>query len=171
MLNRSEIKEIIKNLKNQKVLIIPTDTIYGISAVISKENEILINSIKMSPNNKKLIILISNLKQAKKMILLNNEIENNFLDLRPITQIISLKKNPNKNIALRMIKRKDLKKIIDKTGPIFSTSVNKTGFDFLTQKDELENFSNKIFKVYWDGELKNSPSMIIDFSKQTVIRK
>ena len=86
------------------------------------------------------------------------------------TTVISFKKeNPDKTYALRLIKRDDIKSIIDSVGPIYSTSVNISGDDFLTKKDEFLEFSTSICGVFFTEKLAAQPSKILnlwDFSKK-----
>jgi len=61
-----------------------------------------------------------------------------------------------------LVKRQDLKEIILSTGPIFSSSVNKSGADFLSLELDLVNFLGKEH-CFYVGELRNKPSKIIDY--------
>lgn len=51
--------------KYQKLIISTTDTVLGIGGPVSKEVEDLIYEIKGRDRNKKLIILVSSIKQAR----------------------------------------------------------------------------------------------------------
>ncbi|WP_338984800.1 L-threonylcarbamoyladenylate synthase [Spiroplasma endosymbiont of Diplazon laetatorius] len=168
MLSKKDIKSAIRYLKDNKVVILPTDTIYGLSALYNNENENKINLIKKSKENKKLIVLFSKIKQVKKLIKLEKEFFKNLKLKEPITQIVETKEG---SIALRKVKRRDLKKIINKTGLIFSTSVNYSGNPFLSKKEELELFNIQISEVFWDGILESKPSKIIDLINKKTIRE
>ncbi|ALD66771.1 Sua5/YciO/YrdC/YwlC family protein [Spiroplasma cantharicola] len=168
MLSKRNIQLAIQLLNENKIVILPTDTIYGISALYDELNEQKINEIKKSSTSKKLIVLFSKFKQLKKIAKISKEFKSNSKSKEPLTQIIDGQNGP---IALRKVKRKDLKKIINKVGLIFSTSVNYSGNNFLTKKEELDLFNIKISEIFWDGELKSKPSKIIDLSKNEIIRQ
>ncbi|QHX36950.1 L-threonylcarbamoyladenylate synthase [Spiroplasma sp. BIUS-1] len=169
MLSQKKINSAIDFLKSDKIVILPTDTIYGLSAIFNSENELRINKIKRSEETKKLIVLFSKNKQIKKLINLTKEFKVNLKSKEPITQIVNDKNN--QTIALRKVKRKDLKKIINKTGPIFSTSVNYSGNSFLNKKEELDLFNIQVSEVFWDGELNSKPSKILDLVNKKTIRE
>ncbi|AGR42419.1 L-threonylcarbamoyladenylate synthase [Spiroplasma diminutum] len=167
MLKSKEIKLATTLLKENKVVILPTDTIYGLSAIFNEENEKQINLIKKSDQSKKLIVLFSKLSQIKNLVKITEQFKKNTKSKEPITQILKTK---NSSIALRMVKRKDLKKIINRVGLIYSTSVNYSGNPFLTKLEEFRLFNIKVSEVFWDGELISKPSKIIDLIENKVIR-
>lgn len=76
MIRRIKIKNInaiSKQLNNNKIGIIPTDTVTGIFAKISLENNKIINSIKKSKEEKPLSIIFPNLEDALKAVEYNKE--------------------------------------------------------------------------------------------------
>ncbi|AUB31979.1 L-threonylcarbamoyladenylate synthase [Spiroplasma floricola] len=169
MLAKNDILKAINILQENKIVILPTDSIYGLSALYNEENRVRINKIKRSQESKQLIVLFSKLKQLKKIININKKFKKNVKSKIPITQIVNTYKN--ESIALRKVKRKDLVKIINKTGLIFSTSVNYSNNPYLSKKEELDLFNINISEVFWDGELKGKPSKIIDLVNNKVIRE
>ncbi|WP_339020630.1 L-threonylcarbamoyladenylate synthase [Spiroplasma endosymbiont of Atherix ibis] len=169
MLTKNDILKAINLLKENKVIILPTDSIYGLSALYNEENRIRVNKIKKSQESKKLIVLFSKLKQVKKIININKKFKKNAKSKIPITQIVNTKENGS--IALRKVKRKDLLSIINKTGLIFSTSVNYSNNPYLNKKEELDLFNKNVNEVFWDGELNGKPSKIIDLINDKVIRE
>ncbi|WP_339033915.1 Sua5/YciO/YrdC/YwlC family protein [Spiroplasma endosymbiont of Cantharis rufa] len=168
MLSNKNIELAINLLNKNEIVILPTDTIYGISALYSEENEKKINLIKKSSSSKKLIILFSRFSQLKKIVKVDKTFKKNTKEKLPITQIINSKFGP---MAFRKVKRKDLKKIINRVGPIFSTSVNYSGNKFLTKREEFELFNIQISDIFWDGELNSKPSKIINLATNKVIRE
>jgi L-threonylcarbamoyladenylate synthase len=168
LLNENEIARAIESLQQNKIIILPTDTIYGLSAIYNAENEKRINEIKRSPIDKPLIILISNLKQAESFVEVTEDFKKYILSTDPTT-VVSKKINSEKTFALRLVQRQDIKTIIDEVGPIFSTSVNSSGNKFLEEKNELFSFSNDVDKVFFTEKLAAHPSKILilsDFSKK-----
>ncbi|AUM62936.1 Sua5/YciO/YrdC/YwlC family protein [Spiroplasma monobiae] len=167
MLNKKDTTNAIKLLKLNKVIILPTDTIYGLSAICNKENEIKINNIKKSDEDKKLIILFSKLSQLKSIFKPSKEFKKNLKSEKLLTQVVDTN---NGKLAFRKVIRKDLKNIINKVGLIFSTSVNYSGNPFLGKKEELELFNIQVSEFFWDGPLNSKPSKIIDLVEKKVIR-
>ncbi|ATZ18340.1 L-threonylcarbamoyladenylate synthase [Mesoplasma melaleucae] len=158
MLNSTQISKAILDLKNDEVIILPTDTIYGLSALWNKTNEVKINKLKNATNNKPLIVLISDIKQLDGMHIVENKAKD--LLFEKLTTVIFKMNNDSQTIAVRLIEREDIKTIIDEVGPIFSTSVNKHGDKALNKKEELLNF-NLNLNVYFDSEVTNTkPSKI-----------
>ncbi|ATZ21163.1 L-threonylcarbamoyladenylate synthase [Mesoplasma coleopterae] len=168
MLSKDQIFKASEQLKKNEVIILPTDTIYGLSAAWNKKNEIKINEIKNANLKKPLIVLISDINQLD---ILNIE-KNEFCELlfEKLTTVIFKTVNGLENIAVRLIVREDIKSILDSTGPIFSTSVNKHGDEPINSKEELENF-NKDVKVYFDQEVLNAkPSKIFNSVTKVWVR-
>ncbi|AKX34503.1 tRNA threonylcarbamoyladenosine biosynthesis protein [Spiroplasma litorale] len=173
LLKKKEILKAIEHLNNDEVIILPTETIYGLSLIFNEKNQDLLNKLKNSDKNKKLIVLISSIKQAKQLGLLYNKYHIKIIKKCKTPTTVLLKDKNDELIGIRMPKRKDLKKIIKVVGPILSTSVNKTGSSYLTKYKDLEIFvkqNKEIKKLYWVGELNNRPSSVINFDFE-VIRK
>ncbi|UWD34981.1 Sua5/YciO/YrdC/YwlC family protein [Mycoplasma cottewii] len=166
MLKNHEENKAIELLKQNKIIILPTDTIYGLSAVYSLENEKQINKIKKADLNKRLIILISSLDQLKDLDVIDQTDKELLLSDQPTTVIFKTK---DSSVAVRLVKRQDIKNIINTVGPIISTSVNFHKSEPLKTKIDLENF-NKDIVVFFDKELNASPSRIYDSINKKYIR-
>ncbi|ATQ35809.1 tRNA threonylcarbamoyladenosine biosynthesis protein [Mesoplasma entomophilum] len=153
MLSKDQIFRASQQLKKNEVIILPTDTIYGLSAAWNIKNEIKINEIKKANLEKPLIVLISDINQLDILNIQKNE----YCELlfEKSTTVIFKTVNGSENIGVRLIVREDIKAILDLIGPIFSTSVNKHGDKPINSKEELENF-NKNIKVYFDQEISNT---------------
>lgn len=168
MLNKVEISNAISDLNENQIIILPTDTIYGLSALLNKANEIKINELKNAVDNKPLIVLISNINQLHKLNIIESEATE--LLFEKSTTVIFKVNNSLETIAVRLIKRLDIKLIIDNVGPIFSTSVNKHGEKPLNKKEELLNFNNSL-NVYFDQDIISAaPSKIYDSITKQWIR-
>ncbi|AXK50919.1 L-threonylcarbamoyladenylate synthase [Spiroplasma alleghenense] len=161
-MKKSDIKLAINLLKENQVVIIPTDTIYGISALASEENRVKINKIKKSDLSKPLITLVSSIKQIPESVKISQELINILKSKEPTTVIIPLTNSKN-TLAVRLVKKKYLKKIIKKVGPIFSTSANFSKNDYVEDKEIFESLGIKIEKVFYSKKLNNRPSTIINF--------
>ncbi|WP_338972706.1 L-threonylcarbamoyladenylate synthase [Spiroplasma endosymbiont of Panorpa germanica] len=162
-MTKTEVKLAIELLKNNKIIILPTDTIYGLSGSVSKENQIKINNIKGSPKEKPLIVLISSLKQLPVEVFRDKKLLN-ILKLKKPTTVIIPMIDSSESIAIRLVKSNPIKKIISKVGPIFSTSANKSKIKYKEGEVIFNNISPAVERVFYAGNLENEPSTIINFS-------
>ncbi len=160
------ISEIFNLLKENKIIIMPSDTIYGFLTLPSQENKL--RQIKRR-DNKPFLYLISNLNQLK---LLNIDIQNYKFILEkywPGSITFILQQNNNKTIGVRMPEWSILQRIINNVGfPLISTSVNYSGKPLITDKEEIINeFSNKVDLIVIDKNYnQNISSTIVDISKK-----
>lgn len=147
-LKGSLVKKIAKTLKHGKVIVYPTDTIYGIGCLADRVKAVKkISQIKKRKNKKGYIALVSDLKMAKKYAFIDSEQER-LVDKYwpgPVTLIFKGKKGLayelyNKDeIALRLPKNEFLVKIIKEAGkPILSTSLNVSGEAPVTDLTKIE---------------------------------
>ncbi len=169
-------KIILKRIKNEEIFILPTDTIYGISAVITNPDlKNKINAIKKSPKNKNLIVLVHSVKEAAKLAILTKKEISILKKHYPTTVLCNL--NPDyKNkeivigniIALRIVKNKFVRKIIKEVGPLFSTSANLSKNIYVGTLDSFKQL--KVDFIIFDEENKNIESSIYDATIKKYIR-
>ena len=146
-----EIKKVVSNLKMGKIVLMPTDTIWGITCDATNEFSIdRVFKLKKRDKLKSLIHLVPNITSLEKIVgPISNKIKKIIKNaLKPTTIIyknyqnsignIKLKDN---TIAIRVVKDKRCKKIISLLGkPIIATSANVSGeknpndFDEISQK-------------------------------------
>ncbi|ASP28616.1 L-threonylcarbamoyladenylate synthase [Spiroplasma corruscae] len=164
ILNSDQIKYAIGYLEKDLPIILPTDTIYGLSLKYNLNNVTKINRIKSSNESKKLIVLISKVSQIRDLGVEVNLKQISILKSSNRPTTLLLKTKNEEMIGFRIPKRRDLKLIIDKVGPIISTSVNISGRKFLSNYDELLAFKEEknINEIFWVGTLNNKPSIILD---------
>jgi len=171
---RNNLKEMYQNLNLKSIFIVPTDTIYGISGAIANiENKHRINEIKKRPKNKELIILVSNLKQAKQICQISLKAQEMLLSSKPTTVLCPKNYSgslfheylsDNDLIGLRICKNKIIKKIIKKIGPIFSTSANLSNQDYRFSLAEFKKI--KVDFICFLDKSKNSASYIYNSIKK-----
>lgn len=152
-----------KSLKNSEVIATPTDTIYGLSALSSDEKAIeRVYNIKNRSQDKKFIILVSDLEMAKKYAKIDKKQAiylqsiwpgpiTVILEAKSIAKHLSLKEG---TIAVRMPDSNFLIDLIKKIKePIISTSVNISSYSNLNSALDIEKyFKNK----------NNQPDLIIN---------
>ena len=149
-------------LKQEKIVLIPTDTVYGFSGIVGKTDE-KIRKIKGRSETKPFIQLIS--KKEDLNLITDEKVPEELLKFwpGPLTLIVKEKKSDS-TVALRVPGDKWLCDVISmcKTA-IYSTSANRSGFPCKTKVSELEKeFENDVDLMVFDGDLKNSiPSTIV----------
>lgn len=174
-LQRQDISKIVKFLlKDNKVLIIPTETLYGFScSIFNIKGGELIKKIKQKPLSSELTVLVPSFSVMKKLIRVTPQIKKVVREAQkkriPLT-VIGFK-NPlsqyqiyasrNDYVGVRIISEAWLKKLLTKTGPLFSTSVNRYGSEPITDFSELSLFlpANQIVKNQ-KIKMTNKPSKI-----------
>ena len=146
---QNEIDELADILKNDGVISVPTDTVYGICARINSEkaHDRLMN-IKNRPATKSFPIMCADEEQIKSIAIVDEKAEKLIRAFMPGPITLVLKKNRKipdyvsngkETIAIRMATSKVLEELIRKTGcPIFMTSANQSGEPTCTNLDEIE---------------------------------
>lgn len=150
---QSDIETIIKVLKDDGVISVPTDTVYGICARVNSPkafNKLV--EIKNRPANKNFPIMCSDIEQIKSIGIVDKRVEkliNTFMP-GPITLVLRKKndtflainnggKRETNEIAVRMATSSFLKEVIIGVGcPLFMTSANKSGMDVCKSLDDIE---------------------------------
>ena len=171
--NENEIDELVDILKNDGVISVPTDTVYGLCGKIdSKKAYKKLLEIKERPINKAFPIMCAD-ENIEKLI-------SAFMP-GPITLI--LKKNDilddyitnGKNtIAVRIATTKVLVELISKVGtPLFMTSANKSGESECKNIEEIEKLSPLLDGILCGEYNFGKASTIVDcsFGEIKTIRK
>ncbi|MGP1431443.1 L-threonylcarbamoyladenylate synthase [Treponema sp.] len=148
-------------LRNNKIVIIPTDTIYGFSGLFGKTAD-AIAQIKGREENKPFIALIA--KPSDIYRYTDAAVPDYLLQLwpAPLTLIVPLKGSETQ--AFRCPADPWLRDVIAATGEaIYSTSVNRSGTPPLTDIDTIcAEFEASVALAVDGGELAGLPSTIID---------
>lgn len=184
--------EIVSYLKKGKVVVLPTDTIYGLSCLATSSKAIKkIAAIKERPleKNKPFLVLVSSVAQAQEIAHLNNFQNQTWKKLREkksVTIILPGKgvlakelENKEGNLGLRLPASDFLRKIIKLSGcPLVSTSFNIHNDEPFSKMTEahvfFQNRTNQPDLVVDGGHpKKNKPSMLVDLSgdKEIILRK
>ena len=133
-----EIKNSLETLQQHKVLLYPTDTVWGIGCDATSESTVdKIYKIKQRSESKSLIILVDSIKMLQQYVpvVSNNIIELLAKSSNPTTIIYSNPKGLAKNVvaadntvAIRIVQNKFCQELIGQFGkPIVSTSANVSG--------------------------------------------
>ena len=120
-------------LEKGEVGILPVDTIYGISSVVSEEGSERIYEIKERPQNKSFIVLMT-----KEQVLASGLIvPDDILSLWPCSLTAVLPYPDGRTLAVRVPGDGYLQRLLPLSGPIYSTSVNISGTPSLLTYDEI----------------------------------
>jgi len=174
-----DIKQLIcKDLSDQKVISLRTDTVNGLICIANSDRAVTeIYSLKNREVNKPVGIVVNNLEMVEKYIALTPIIRKLLLDASySFTVIAKMNKNNglsqklnqlNDNIALRIPKHKLLLEIIKTLStPIVATSANKSGKRILNNAHEIsKEFGDKVKFYPTTNSFSNTPSAIIDCTK------
>lgn len=175
-------KELLKTLKEGKIAIIPTDTVYGLVGDATNESVIKkIYEVKKRDKNKPLLILVSDLEMLKDYIKSLNALEEKIINKfwpGPLTILLSKNENvsntltSNKDsVGVRLPDKEDLRCLISKFGkPIIATSANITGKETITNVSELESaIKDNVDLIIDDGTINAISSTIIKVQNNKII--
>ncbi|OGZ84158.1 MAG: threonylcarbamoyl-AMP synthase [Candidatus Staskawiczbacteria bacterium RIFOXYD1_FULL_39_28] len=174
-MSQKPLSKAVAALKKGKILICPTDTVYGFLADASNKKAVgKIYKIKKRPRSKPLAVFVKDLKMTKELAEINAKQEKIIKQKWPGKYTFVLnKKNKKSTIALRIPKYKflnDLLKTINK--PLAQTSVNISGQSPMSKISDIINQFRKSDVLIIDaGNLKKSkPSKIVDLTGKTLTR-
>lgn len=147
--NKNQIKELSELLKNNGVISVPTDTVYGLCCSISAQKaQTKLKEIKGRPVSKPFPIMCADIEQIKSIAIVDNKSEKIIKKFMPGPITIVLRKNEKlpeyinnrkDTIAIRMATSNELKELIKSIGcPIFMTSANKSGEKVCKTLKEIE---------------------------------
>lgn len=185
---KKTIKKTTQLIKKGKVLVCPTDTVYGL--VCDAKNKKAIRklfNLKKRPSRKPIPIFVKNIKMAKQYAYINKKQANFLKKIWPGKVTVVLKKKKGlpkilfgnkKTIGLRIPKYKIINQLLSATNrPLTGTSANLSGCPHSPKiKEIVKQFENKKLQpdlVVDVGNLKPSrPSTIVDLSgsKLKIIR-
>lgn len=171
----TNISEAVSLLEQGKIMLYPTDTIYGIGCDATNEEAIdKVFAIKNRPKEKSLIVLVSDIRMLKEYVTINEDTEKLILSFtEPTTVIYSNPVNLAKNavnsvntIAIRIPKQEFCQKLIKEFGkPIISTSANisteNSPLSFEDISDEIRTRVDFIIDKQFDTSTHKTPSRLI----------
>ena len=150
---QSEIEEVANVLKNDGVISVPTDTVYGICARINSSKAYLkLVSVKNRPSTKSFPVMCSDIDQIKNIAIIDEKALKLIKAFMPGPITLVLNKRPDvlsyinnagtretDELAIRMAPTPFLKELIKEVGsPLFLSSANNSGKDVCKSLDEIE---------------------------------
>ena len=162
-INEEEIKEIANDIKEGKIVVFPTETVYGIGTNGLNEEAIgKLFKLKKRPKEKPISLLVYDIDMINKVAKDISETEYNIIKRfmpGPLTIILRKKENVpdiltagSEFVGIRIPDNEIAKKLIEYSGiPIATTSANISGKESNTNiKDIMLEFKEKV-DYYIDG--------------------
>ena len=143
------------------VIIFPTDTVYGIGASLYDTKSIEeIYSIKGRDFNKQIAVLCSSIEQIEKFAVVTKDVYALAEAFWPGSLTLILKTNEKyfefsgeRTIGVRIPNHKKALKLINKYGPLKTTSINQSGKEPLNDYYEIkQKYGDLVKKVYNNKE-------------------
>ena len=176
---KNEIEKLVEILKNDGVISVPTDTVFGICARIDSEIAYdKLMKIKNRSIKKSFPVMCANEEQIKRIAILNDKAEKLIKVLMPGPITIVLKKNKKlpdyvtngkDTIAIRMATTEQLEQLIMRLGsPVFMTSANQSGEPTCDSLDEIEKACPNLDGMMEGNVIFSKGSTIIDCSTDKI---
>ena len=144
------------------VALLPTDTIYGLHASATNEQAIArIRSMKERADDKPFVVIASSAKQLEQI---GAAIPDALHEIwpAPLTAIVAA---GEKTIAARVPELAWLRALLDRTGPLVSTSANRSGQPPITTPEMLaDDLLGALDALLDAGPREGQPSTIVDFT-------
>lgn len=177
--SKNEIDKLAEILRNDGIISVPTDTVYGICARINSKKAYnkLIN-IKKRPITKPFPIMCADEEQIRSIAIVDKRAEKlirNFMP-GPITLVLNKKAevpeyvtNGFQTVAVRMATSEVIKSLIQKTeSPIFMSSANQSGEPTCTNLDEIEKACPNLDGMMEGEALLGEGSTILDCTLKNI---
>ncbi|WP_457623569.1 L-threonylcarbamoyladenylate synthase [Persephonella sp.] len=173
----SDIQKAVSYLKEGKLTVIPTDTLYGIlTDALNKESVEKVYKIKKRSPDKPLLILIPDIKYLNFFGIKPSDREKKLLNHRGITVILKIPESKRRkfqylhrgknNLGFRIPDREDLIDLLIKVEkPLVAPSANIENYPPAKNIDEAVKYFGDNIDLYVDGgEINDAePSTIVKF--------
>lgn len=180
----SEIDQLVAILKEDGIISVPTDTVYGICARVGSEKAYhKLVEIKKRPSNKTFPVMCCDGQQIRKIAVVDEKVEKLMKAFMPgpITLVLNKKQEAFSYInnrgeeeyhelAVRMAPTEILYELIKKLeSPIFMTSANQSGEPICQTLDEIEKNMPTLDGVLEGTLPRGEASTIVDCTKDEFI--
>jgi L-threonylcarbamoyladenylate synthase len=169
-----QLNEIAKSLSSGAVVLMPTDTIYGLHALAGDESAVArIGEIKGREETKPFIVLAASMDQLEPLGILAPSKTLEALALlwpAPLTAILPLAapiaaSRGASTLAVRIPALDWLRELVSRTGPLVSTSANRSGEPPVEDPSLLARDLQERLDAIVDGGVRSGePSAILDLT-------
>ena len=170
--NELIINDAVDILNDDGVIVLPTDTVYGLACRGDSEiGKNKIYRIKERNLNKKLPIIVDTYERLFDICEISEEKIRRIRNYFPgeLTVILN-KKNSEETVAVRMINNEIVNKIIERLDCyLYLTSANKSNEECISDISELiEEFEGKIDMIIMGSKMKKVNSTIVDMTSNEI---
>jgi len=179
-----DIKDVATVLNVGRIIIYPTDTIYGIGCLISFPKSVeKIFKIKKRPKTKSLLIMVRDIEMLKEYAIFSAKEEKIILRnlKKPVSFVIKARKGKipgivnakGKTVGVRFPNTVFLKKLFKEINyPLITTSANISGKPFPKRfKDIDKEILDEVDLAIQGKNLTGKPSKVIDLRTGRVLRE
>jgi L-threonylcarbamoyladenylate synthase len=179
---KENLSQIAESILNGQIGMIPSDTLYGFSCdALNKEAVEKIYSLKKRDNTKPFIVLIDKIErlsdisigisEKQKVFLQNNWPNSLTVVLNCEAQNLTYIHRGINSIGFRLPNNEWLQKLLNRTGPLISTTVNLAGEPPINTVEEAIKKFNSDVDFYVDvGPLESPPSTVISLAEDGTIK-
>lgn len=164
-----------------KVIVFPTDTVYGIGCLYKDEKSIhRIYEIKHRDYDKPMVILCANLAQVKTLIKDGQVIPDRLKKHWPGKLTIIFFKNElvydiitsgRDTVGIRIPGNRISLALLEKFGPMVVTSLNLSNEPPVLTFEDAKTFEHLVDYVIEGGDLDSKPSTVYDLTQNKVLRQ
>lgn len=153
--------EIAALLRSGGIILMPTDTIYGLHALATGDSAARIAQIKGRDEEKRFVIIAASIHPLEALGVSVPQILRRVWPA-PLTAILRAR---TQTIAARIPDLVWLRDLLEQTGPLFSTSANRTGEAPVSKPDDLKaEVLARIDGIVDGGAREGKASTIVDFT-------
>jgi len=169
--------DVVNILKNGGIVVMPTDTIYGIvGSALNQKTVEKIYQLRKRSLDKPFIVLIGSIQDLEKFRIQLTQIQKEFLEKNwpnPLSVVLPvvdgkweyLHRGKN-SLAFRMPKNNQLLDILKEVGPLVAPSANFEGKKPAENIDEAKEYFGENVDFYIEGSnLSSSPSSLIKLNE------
>ncbi|MEA2163699.1 MAG: L-threonylcarbamoyladenylate synthase [Thermoanaerobaculia bacterium] len=154
--------ELAAILSTGGVALLPTDTIYGLHAVAANANAVArIAAMKERPGDKAFVVIAASIEQLERMGVIVPDVLRTIWPA-PLTAILA---SGETTIAARVPDLAWLRALLARTGPLVSTSANRSGEPPVTSPEKLgERLQERLDALLDQGSCEGKASTIVSFT-------
>ncbi len=158
----AQISEIAALLRAGAVVLLPTDTIYGLHALAADQNaRMRVEEIKGREAGKRFITIAANIDQLEE---LNAEVPGDLLKIWP-APLTAVLRCGGATLAARVPDLPWLRDLLERTGPLISTSANRSGEPAISTPNDLgPEVLRGVDGIVDAGPREGKASAIVDFT-------
>lgn len=156
------------------VALLPTDTIYGLHVLADHEQAVgKVVALKGRDADKPFVVLGASVEQIQRLgVIVTPEVQATVEEFwpGPLTAILPLERavaasRGSHSLAVRVPDVPWLRHLLERTGPLLSTSANRSGELPIITPDALAHDLHHLLDILVDGGVLDAkPSMIVDFT-------